>query len=534
VNFLKRAATSITRRLGKTVILLLLILLLGTVISGAISVSGAINNTDANLRRRMRPIVSIGFDWNGWNLYHGFDQEAFDWNAFDPDDPVTHPPEVPKPPSITPEYVRAIGALDYINFYDSVIQSWMWSFELDIYGSHQFPAPPGVPEGFQLRGTSRTELAQISQGAIDLISGRQFNEEELIYRSDSQQSAAIISEGFANLNDLTLGSTFRVYRFVRFPDEYGNPGGFITSGFFDDEHVYARIEMELEVIGLFDVSYDAQNPEIAPWIRGREMNAIYVPNWIIESTDYRTQLAERSVWEYVDREMPEWLLDQIEQWNSDDVLVEAVFVLENPAHLEDFREIAAPLLPSEFHYFDDLFSEFDEIATAMTALQNVGNWVLYGSIGATLLILGLLTTLFLHDRRHEIGIYLALGEKKVKIILQVLAEVMLVTVVGITFAVFTGNQISGIVSQNILENELLELSSERNFFNNFDEHTIFDRIGFPPRNNLSPEEMIEAFDVSLNTQAITLFYAVGIGTVMVSTLAPVVYVVMLKPKEVLL
>jgi len=514
---------------------LLLILLLGTVISGAISVSGAINNTDANLRRRMRPIVSIGFDQVEWELYHGFDRETFDWNAFDPDDPTTHRPELPMPPFLTPTYVRTIGALDYINFYDYVIQTWILSFELDIAGGHQLSAPPGVPEHFQLRGTSRAELAQINQGAIDLISGRQFEEDELIYHSNSEQSAAIISEEFVNLNDLTLGSTFRVYRFVGFPDEYGNTGFLMTPEAFDN--IYARIEMEFEVIGLFDIPYDDQNPEIAPWIRDRELNAIYVPNWTIESINYRATMAGVSVWESVDDEKPEWVLDhldQIEQWNPSDVFAEAIFVLENPADLEEFKEIAAPLLPSEFHYFDDLFSEFDEIATAMTILQDVANWILYGSISATLLILGLLITLFLHDRRHEIGIYLALGEKKSKIILQVLIEVILVTVAGITLAVFTGNQISGIVSQNILENELLALSSERNFFNNFDENTIFDRIGFPPRNNLSPEEMIEAFDVSLNTEAVIFFYAVGLGTVMISTLAPVVYIVMLKPKEVLL
>jgi len=65
MNFFKRAMISILRRPVKTLILLLLVLILGTVITGAISVEGAINNTDANLRRQMRPIVSIDLDWRG-------------------------------------------------------------------------------------------------------------------------------------------------------------------------------------------------------------------------------------------------------------------------------------------------------------------------------------------------------------------------------------------------------------------------------------------------------------------------------------
>jgi len=78
------------------------------------------------------------------------------------------------------------------------------------------------------------------------------------------------------------------------------------------------------------------------------------------------------------------------------------------------------------------------------------------------------------------------------------------------------------------------MTEERNFFNNFDENTIFDQIGFPPVTNLSPEEMLAAFDMSFNAQTIALFYIVGLATIMVSTLVPVMYVVMLNPKKILL
>ena len=74
MNFLKRATISILRRLSKSIILLLLVFILGTVIAGAISVQGAINNTSANLRRQMRPIVSIELD--DWQTIA---EEMMDW-----------------------------------------------------------------------------------------------------------------------------------------------------------------------------------------------------------------------------------------------------------------------------------------------------------------------------------------------------------------------------------------------------------------------------------------------------------------------
>ena len=52
--------------------------------------------------------------------------------------------------------------------------------------------------------------------------------------------------------------------------------------------------------------------------------------------------------------------------------------------------------------------------------------------------------------------------------------------------------------------------------------------------DLTVDEMIEAFDTTLTIEAIIWFYVVGIGTVMISTLIPIVYLVKLNPKKVLL
>ena len=52
--------------------------------------------------------------------------------------------------------------------------------------------------------------------------------------------------------------------------------------------------------------------------------------------------------------------------------------------------------------------------------------------------------------------------------------------------------------------------------------------------NLSPEEMVEAFDTSLSANVVVLLYVVGLATVVVSTLIPIAYVVKLEPKKVLL
>jgi putative ABC transport system permease protein len=137
-------------------------------------------------------------------------------------------------------------------------------------------------------------------------------------------------------------------------------------------------------------------------------------------------------------------------------------------------------------------------------------------------------SLFLHDRKHEIGIYLALGEKRAKIMMQILAEVATITFVAMSLALFVGNQVSNMMTREMLRVEVL-MPRER-------EHNgSLMRLGFmQSAPDIYPEELMEIFDVSLDKGAIIIFYTIGLGTVILSTIVPIFYVTRLNPKKVLM
>jgi len=311
MNFFKRATTSILRRPGKTIILLLLVFILGSVIAGAIAVEGAITNTDANLRRQMQPILSIEYDWQEWDRIlreeYGFDWETFDWEAIDPNDPDTQPPTEPR---LTPSDIRAIGNSELVDFYDFITQSQLRSFELERYG-HSW-SDPGTPEWLNFRGSSSTDLVHIDQGMITLVQGNQFSQSDLTPGGD--RAVAIVSEEFANTNNLTIGSVFEAYLFVTFPevDEDGNVmwGGGWGPDNYAVENIYAQIGIEFEIIGLFDIPVDntENDNNQDDWERMDGLNVIYVPNWALEDIQRRQDVAWRTVWDAMDVETPEWVL----------------------------------------------------------------------------------------------------------------------------------------------------------------------------------------------------------------------------------
>ena len=539
MNFFKRATTSIVRRPGKTIILLLLVFILGTVIAGAISVNGAISNTDASLRARMPAIATTYFDHDSFSDTINWDN--VDWEAGE--DPWREAWEARE--VLTADHVRAIEALDYVAYAEYIIRSWMDTFDLERYtvaGEIEAEIDMwGPPEGlasFALFGSSSTELVHVQNNIINLAQGHSFDASHLTMGADPNRSVAIISESLANTNNLSIGSTIVIPRIIPLPLP---PGEWLENwgDSFLEENLYTTIELEVEIIGLFDVPNRITNPaegeEEEQQRQVDRLNNIYVPNWALEELDRQEHEATLAAWESVDFDF-----DPMYHWmpmggEDQETEVTPVFTLTDPELFDAFRSATEDLLPEHYNLVDMLAS-FENVASSMNTMRNIAFWVLWISVGATLLILSLLITLFLRDRRYEMGVYLALGEKKGKIISQILMEVVVTALIGITLAVFAGHFISSGVSQGMLESQLL--SQQSNQSNSSDhqwdpESAAFENIGMP-RTEMTPEEMMEAFEISFSIETIGLFYGIGLGAVVLSTVAPVIYVVTLKPKKVLM
>jgi len=528
MNFFKRGTTSIIRRPGKTIILLLLVFILGSVIAGAIAVEGAISNTDANLRRNMQPIVSITDDWEAISN-HPFWEEFETWSEeerenFDWDDP-----RVPRFESLTPEDIRGVGALPYIAEYDYIINGHLRTFELERYTTEEqfWEREPWETIGFNVRGTSSETLIQIDQGIFSLISGEQFNSQHL---TPGQEIApVIVSEGFAFANNLSLGSTFTLSEFVFFPNEDGDDWCWGEECL---DRIYQSVDVEFSIVGLINESLSEDADHQAEWDRMDRMNTIFTPNWVIEDFSRRLIAARISMWDATDIEPGEWAF--VPDPDEEPFMrVLPLFVLEDPEQFDAFKVAAEAYLARDFLAFQDMSGAFDDIASSMETMQNIANWILYVSIGATLLILSLLITLFLRDRRYEMGVYLALGEKRGKIVTQILLEVVATSFIAITMSVFVGGLISGAVSHNMLMNELQADTGDDWHMGGRWEWTIFDEIGIPEQ-SFTIDEMMAMYDVSLTPQTIGMFYIVGLGAVVLSTLFPVIYIVTLNPKKVLM
>jgi putative ABC transport system permease protein len=171
---------------------------------------------------------------------------------------------------------------------------------------------------------------------------------------------------------------------------------------------------------------------------------------------------------------------------------------------------------------------YDSVAGPIKFIGSLSNIILYVAIGATILILSLVVILFLRDRKHELGIYLSLGESKSKVVGQILIEVVSIALIAITLSLLTGNSIAESTSQSMMDlrNEITG--------NTDNGGVIYRDMGYYPTNGVTEDDVLEAYKIEFSWDYVLILYGVGIGTVLLSSIAPMIYILRLKPKKIMM
>lgn len=513
MKLMSRTMISIHRNLGRTILLFSIVLLLTTTMGIAIIGYGAMGQTERNMLKRMPPIVTVRSDVRAWEPYTVWeDWENLSHAVFDP--------------RLNSENVRSIGNLQFVRAYDYVIRTHLHSFSLENVndGTFQF-LQPGMLNSFSLLGVSRPDFVQLEQDLIEVVEGRSFTDEDFVW--SYHPPVAIVSEKLAYLNDLSVGSYFELSSYIHYP--LTEEDTFMNEAFVED--VFERIPITFEIIGLFDIPINEAYLEnvgygSATQRRLSNLGNIYVTTWRLEEhighvNDSILRARQTGNSDY-------FLLP----YESFDLYPIPIFMIENPLYLQYFYELADPLLP-DFHHFVDLSQSFANVSSSLVTMNNIADWIMAISLMATVLILSLCIILILRMRRHEIGILLALGEKKIKVFLQIFMEILIISFLGVTVALLVGSVISDTVFINLMRNELIILDEQSEFQFQTEGFNLLDGVGIPTIRR-TPAQLIESFETPLSFETILSFYMITLGVVLFSTTLAIAYVLKLNVGKILL
>ena len=513
MNLFKRAMISLKRSPMKTGLLFLMVVILGSLVSGAIAVIQAMHQTDLSLRRSLPPVVTVTRNETiGDYISHMDDEE---WNAWLDSTDITY------------EMLQEISQLPYVADFDFYVTGSMFGDDLvkvppaDISNLPDYNDPLHGIAGlrhFQLKGVNRGSFTDFNTGLIELVEGRTFTDEEA--RSLSETSVALISRPFAQVNGLNVGDEIRLDNtiFDEFREDVLNLS---VNEIFSEENVLARETYQLEVIGIFEIAREivAGNAWLNDILTHELTNQIYVPFQIAKAPASLLEELQDFYWPF-----PQLLWSQI------------LFVLNDPLDLMAFEAAANEILAPAWQ-IEDLSNIYADMQTSMENMRWIANLILWGTVVAAIVTLSLLVTLFLYDRRKEIGIYLALGENRIKIVTQMMVEALIIGTIAIMVSLFIGNLMANHFSEDLLHNELMSQTEQRvASLQNEGQYQLpgLDSLSWFSPGDMSIEEMMAHYDLTLTLTSSLIFYGMGSAILIFSSALPILYVLRLEPNKILL
>lgn len=475
MNFLKRAFLSLVRRKGKSLILLVIIFILSNVMAGSIAIGQASNNVERTIKLQLGANASVELDWEKMQ-----DWTEDQWNSLE---------------YITPEMADKIGGLSYVKYYDYSSETYINSTTLTQYDPNMVEVP--TISYFPIKGVQYAPILDIVNGNATLVNGRTFNESEIT----NADYVALISDKVAELNNIFVGDVIYLQN---------------TFSIWKEDNTVEEVKRDiaLEVIGIFTPKVEQSEENNGGWIDYTPFNRIYVPNGVVHAEN--RWMNEQYAIAYPDSNI-----------KIDQIYITPTFVLNNPEDVESFRTEAKNLLP-DYYKVTVSSDAYDSVAGPIKFIGSLSNIILYVAIGATILILSLVVILFLRDRKHELGIYLSLGESKSKVVGQILIEVLSIAIIAITLSLLTGNSIAESTSQSMMDlrNEITG--------NTDNGGVIYRDMGYYPTNGVTEDDVLEAYKIEFSWDYVLILYGVGLGTVLLSSIAPMIYILRLKPKKIMM
>lgn len=473
--------------------------------AGAIAIRQGADNVEKNIKSQLGAVLTLEVD-----------QKAIE-EALKNDPSGGKDFEWPMPP--TEDTLRAISQSAYVKGYDFTTSSQVGSENYEMWRD---PAMGEYVGGdtmekywmYSLKGTQYAPVLSIQEGKSNLLEGRTFTQEEI----DSGARVALVTKRLAEVNNFQVGDNIVVSNFIM---DYSQDGPQPT--------VKEKRDIPLKIIGIYQ---QVESPETAPTNQSRvyisgekqqQANTIIVPNGVVIAE----QKAQQEQWIQQDPNMTE---EQKEEIRNQQVWYQSLYILKSPDDIQAFKDETMPLLPKYYTIITNSDS-YSTIAAPVEQTSKLATYVLYVAIGASILIISLVILLFLRDRKHELGIYMSLGEHRSKVTSQIVIEVMLVAILAIALSLITGNFVAQGLSNSMVRDQLVAEQTEPWMDPNFgQDQWRFNEFAA----NLTSQDISDNYRINFSIGYIGLFFLIGLGTVLVSTIVPMLYIVRLNPKKVLM
>ncbi len=475
MNFMKRAILSMKKRVGTSLILMAVFLIVTNLVLAGFTIQNASKKAADAARKKLGADVTLSLDFDKLG------QQARETG------------EMPIPPKLNTKEADQLAKSKYVKDYNYITSTLGISDGLKLVGASE-----GEEEGkgkgkagmaavrggsgsgteidmnssFMIEGVRKTALQEsFKNGKSKIIDGKPITEQM------KDQNVALMEKRLAELNNLKVGDKAKV-----------------QSG--DKKET-----LEVEIIGIYETNEQAMGQQAPPIMD--PANKLYMPHLTMKKLE-------------------------IDQGISS---IQVVYFLKDPQNIEAFKE-EAKKSDIDFNYYklDAHDSLYKQMIGPIENISSTSQMIIYIVSIAGAIILGLIIMLSIKARRKEMGILLSIGEKKWKLMAQFVVEVVCIAILAFGLSITTGAKISQFIGNNLLSSEIATAGEETNTPQNGT--VMVAGPGGTVQNQ--KEDPIDKINVSVTGEDVGKMGGIGLAIAILATLLPALSILRLNPKQILL
>ena len=201
------------------------------------------------------------------------------------------------------------------------------------------------------------------------------------------------------------------------------------------------------------------------------------------------------------------------------------FYVDDPAQLDSILEKvkAIPAVDWETCTFTKNDADYLHAKTELQALQNLVTVIVLILIAVSVAMLALILLLWVRVRIQEIGMLLAMGIGKGNIILQHIAELLLIAIFAFALSFAASSLIAQQVGDTLMERAVVE--------DRVTENNLTDGTSKGQDRDRAPA--LEPIEIGVSAPNLLIVYGIGTGMIVLSVALASYPILRLKPKEIL-
>ncbi|MGE7886903.1 ABC transporter permease [Bacillus cereus] len=473
MNFMKRAILSMKKRIGTSLILMAVFLIVTNLVLSGFTIQNASKKAADAARKKLGADVTLGLDFDKLG------QKAKETG------------EMPNPPQLNSKETDQLANSKYVKDYNYIGSTFGISDGLKLVGASEgeeggkgklgMAAVRGgsssgteidMNASFMIEGVRKTALQEsFKNGKSKIIDGKPITEKM------KDQNVALMEKRLAELNNLKVGDKVKV-----------------QSG--DKKET-----LDVEIIGIYETNEQAMGQQAPPIMD--PANKLYMPHSTMKKLEVDPGISS----------------------------VQVVYFLNDPQYIDAFKK-EAKKSNIDFNYYklDAHDSLYKQLIGPIENISSTSQMIIYIVSIAGSIILGLIIMLSIKGRRKEMGILLSIGEKKWKLMAQFVVEVVCVAILAFGLSVTTGTKVSQFIGDNLLSNEIATASEETDTPQNGT--VMMSGPGGTLQNQ--KEDPIDKIDVSVTGEDVGKMGGIGLAIAIIATLLPALSILRLNPKQILL